>query len=191
MHLFDTLRSVKSARAIGRRVLMALRRRYFGLYRVHPTFYMARGCRVPKDLLAHEYSFINIGCVLDVQVELGRYAMLAPNVAIVGGDHTHNRPGVPIIFSGRPSYPPITVIGADAWIGFGAIIIAGVNIGRGAIVGAGSVVTKDIPPYEIHAGIPCRKIGERFSDSTEREEHDKMLRGPVVNGEFCAPLINR
>lgn len=170
---------------------MALRRRYFGLHHVHSTFYMAHGCRVPKNLVAHEYSFINIGCVLDVPVELGRYAMLAPHVAIVGGDHIHDRPGVPIIFSGRPPHPPITVIGADAWIGFGVIIIAGVHIGRGAIIGAGSVVTKDVPPYEIHAGTPSRKIGERFSDSMEREEHDKMLRGPVIDGEFCPPLINR
>lgn len=167
---------------------MALRRRYFGLHKVHPTFYMARGCRVPKDLVAQEYSFINIGCVLDVQVELGRYAMLAPHVAIIGGDHIHDIPGVPIIFTGRPQRPPVTVIGADAWIGFGVIILAGVSIGRGAIVGAGSVVTKDVPPYEIHAGTPSRKIGERFSTSTEREKHEQMLLGPVVNGGFCTPL---
>ena len=190
MCLLTALRRFKPARSTGRRLVMALRRRYFGLRSVHPTFYMARGCRVSKDLVAHEYSFINIGCVLDVHVELGRYAMLAPQVAIIGGDHLYNKPGVPIIFTGRPEPPPVTMIGDDAWIGYGAIILAGVKIGRGSIVGAGSVVTKDIPPYEIHAGIPARKIGERFSSATERAIHERVLLGPVVNGNFCPPLTS-
>lgn len=169
-------------------MVMAVRRRYFGLNRVHHTFYMARGCRVSRELVAHEYSFINMGCILDAQVELGRYAMLAPRVAIIGGDHIHNKPGTPIIFTGRPERPPVTRIGDDAWVGFGVIILAGVTVGRGSIIGAGSVVTKDVPPYEIHAGIPSRKIGERFSNPTEREMHERMLLGPVVAGEFCPPL---
>lgn len=188
MLVFDAARKSTFVRSIGRKVLMALRRRYFGLHKVHPTFYMARGCRVRKDLVAHEYSFINIGCVLDVQVELGRYAMLAPHVAILGGDHIHNMPGVPIIFSGRPARPPVTAIGADAWVGFGAIILAGVTIGRGAIIGAGSVVTKDVLPYEIHAGVPARKIGERFAHETERLQHDAMLNGPAVDGQYCSSV---
>ncbi len=190
MRFLTTLRKFKPVHSAARRLMMALRRRYFGLQNVHPTFYMARGCRVSKDLVAHEYSFINIGCILDVHVELGRYAMLAPHVAIIGGDHIYNKPGVPIIFTGRPGRPPVTKIGDDAWIGFGVIIFAGVNIGRGAIVGAGSVVTKDIPPYEIHAGIPSRKIGERFSNPNEREIHENMLLEPVVNGDFCPPLTS-
>jgi acetyltransferase-like isoleucine patch superfamily enzyme len=167
---------------------MVYRRWRFGLKHVHSTFYMARGCSIATDLVAKEYSFMNIGCVLDSKVELGRYAMLAPYVAIVGGDHAFSIPELPVIFSGRPNQIRTTIIEDDAWIGFGAIILAGVRIGRGAIVGAGSVVTKDIPPYEICAGVPARKIGERFADPADRARHDEMLTGPVVTGDFCRPL---
>lgn len=161
---------------LARKGLMTYRRWRFGLSNVHPTFYMAHGCRVSSDLTAHEYSFVNIGCILGPNVELGRYVMLAPHVAIVGGDHVYDIPGKPIIFSGRP-HMKRTYIGEDAWVGFGAIIFSGVTIGRGAIIGAGAVVTKDVPPFEIHGGVPNRKIGERFPDSNDRQIHEKMLAG--------------
>jgi acetyltransferase-like isoleucine patch superfamily enzyme len=163
---------------------MAYRRWRFGLKDVHPTFYMARGCLVTSDLVAHEYSFLNIGCILGPKVELGRYVMLGPHVALVGHDHVISKPGVPIIFSGRPTLKQ-TVLEDDAWIGYGAIIIAGVRIGRGAIVGAGAVVTKDVPPYEIHAGVPAQKIGERFTSPHDREVHDAMLGRSPVAGDYC------
>lgn len=163
---------------------MAYRRWRFGLNEVHPTFYMARRCLVFSDLVAREYSFMNIGCVVGPKVTLGRYAMLAPYVAIVGQDHVFAKPGVPIIFSGRPAYPE-TIIEDDAWIGFGAIVMAGVRIGKGAIVGAGAVVTKDVASYEIHAGVPARKIGDRFVSEADKLVHNAMLEGPVYKGEFC------
>ena len=56
------------------------------------------------------------------------------------------------------------VIGNDVWIGFEAVILAGVTIGDGAIIGARAVVTKDVPPYTIVGGVPARPIRKRFSD---------------------------
>lgn len=170
-----------------RSMLMAWRRWRRGLRNVHPTFYMASSAHASPDLIAHEYSFINIDCMVGPRVTLGRYAMLAPEVVIIGGDHRFDLPGTPILFSGRPELPQ-TVIGADVWVGFRAIVMAGVSIGRGAIVAAGAVVTKDVPPYEIHAGVPARKIGERFSSSAERLCHDAMLNGSAVKGEYASPL---
>ncbi len=58
------------------------------------------------------------------------------------------------------------VVGNDVWIGYEAVILAGVTIGDGAIVGARAVVTKDVPPYTIVGGIPARPIRKRFSDET-------------------------
>lgn len=185
LFLSNKLRSIPWTYHFARRNLMAYRRWHFGLKHVHPTFYMARGSLVTSDLVAHEYSFLNIGCILGPKVELGRYVMLAPYVAIVGGDHEISTPGLPIIFSGRPNQIRTTIIEDDVWIGFGAIILAGVRIGRGAIVGAGSVVTKDIPPYEIYTGVPACKTGERFTDPADRARHDEMLAGPVVTGNLC------
>lgn len=55
------------------------------------------------------------------------------------------------------------VIGNDVWIGYDAIIMAGVNIGDGAIIGARAVVTKDVEPYSIVGGVPAKEIRKRFA----------------------------
>ena len=59
---------------------------------------------------------------------------------------------------------PPTLIGNDVWIGNGAIILRGINVGDGAVIGAGAVVTKDIEPYTIVVGAPARLLKKRFSD---------------------------
>jgi len=89
--------------------------------------------------------------------------MLAPEVSIVGGDHNIDEVGVPMCFSGRPLMPE-TIIGDDVWIGHRVIVMAGVKIGDGAIVAAGSVVTKDIPPFSIVRGIPAKHMKYRFNE---------------------------
>lgn len=58
------------------------------------------------------------------------------------------------------------VVGNDVWIGYEAVILAGVTIGDGAIIGARAVVTKDVPPYTIVGGVPARPIRKRFSEET-------------------------
>jgi acetyltransferase-like isoleucine patch superfamily enzyme len=118
-------------------------------------------------------------------VEIGSYSMLGPEVMVTGGDHLWDKPGVPMIFSGRPVLRK-TIIGPDVWIGARAIVRAGVQIGRGAIVGAGAVVTHNVPEYEIHCGVPARRVKERFEGSRDREMHDSMLDRPAVGGTFCA-----
>lgn len=61
------------------------------------------------------------------------------------------------------------VIGNDVWVGYEAVILAGVTIGDGAIIGARAVVTKDVPPYTIVGGIPAKPIRKRFSEETISE----------------------
>lgn len=58
------------------------------------------------------------------------------------------------------------VIGNDVWIGYEAVILAGVTIGDGAIIGARAVVTKDVPPYTVVGGVPAKPIRKRFPDDT-------------------------
>lgn len=58
------------------------------------------------------------------------------------------------------------VIGNDVWIGYEAVIMAGVTIGDGAVIGARAVVTKDVPPYTIVGGVPAKTIRKRFSEET-------------------------
>lgn len=170
-----------------RGLVMAGRRWRYGLRHVHPTFYMPRGVKVRRDLEAGPYSFINQGCRINAKLILGKYAMLGPDVAVIDGDHLFDKPGTPIIFSGRPP-ATVTRVEDDAWIGHGAMLIGGLTIGRGAIVAAGAVVTKDVKPYAIVAGIPARQIGERFADPADRQRHNVMLDEPARPGEFCRPL---
>lgn len=86
-------------------------------------------------------------------------------------------------------------IGNDVWIGYGAIILSGVTIGDGAIVGAHSLVTKDIPPYTIAGGVPARPIRKRFSEEKISElmktkwwdwSEDKILKnlGYISSGDL-------
>ncbi|BCW49580.1 hypothetical protein StoSoilB13_19220 [Arthrobacter sp. StoSoilB13] len=64
----------------------------------------------------------------------------------------------------------------DAWIGASAIVLGGVTVGEGAVVGAGSVVTKDVEPYSIVVGNPARMIGKRFSAAQEQLHRSAIAR---------------
>ena len=139
-----------------RRMAMDMRRWRYGLRGVHPTAYICAGsCRdIRNDVAIGEFAFVNQGAIIGGRVRIGRYCMLAPRVSIKGADHIFDIAGTPTIFSGRPEVPE-TNIETDVWIGLGAVIMQGVRIGRGSIIGANSVVTTDVPPYEIWAGIPA------------------------------------
>ncbi len=155
-----------------------------GLRHVDHHTYIASDADVCRDLVMEPYSFINLGCVIGPNVSIGAYSMLAPRVAVVGGDHNYGHAGTPIIFSGRSELKN-TCIGRDVWIGYGAIVIAGCTIGDGAIVAAGSVVTKDVPPFEIHGGVPAKRLSDRFHDEASISIHRKMLESEIVGGEYC------
>ncbi len=120
-------------------------------------------------------------------VRLGNYVMIGPRVGIVGADHATDIPGTPMVFAGRPE-PKETLIGDDVWIGFGSIIMAGVRIGNGAIIGAGTVVTRDVGDYEVHVGVPNRRVGDRFEGEV-RAEHEAMLHQPPTQGRYCQPKM--
>ncbi len=99
---------------------------------------------------------INAGCLLYTTggLTIGRQVSVSAGVWLVTGTHGINDPDFLAAF-----YP--IVIGDYAWIGSRAIIQAGVTIGEGAIVMAGAVVTRDVPPYAIVGGVPARQVGER------------------------------
>ncbi len=85
---------------------------------------------------------------------------------------------------GDPSYCGVgkdlkVVVGDDVWIGYGAVVLSGVEVGRGSIVAAGAVVTRDVSPYAIVAGNPAREVARRF-ERAEIEQHEEILYGRVV-----------
>jgi len=104
--------------------------------------------------------FIGYGCHFGSDVNIGDSVMLAPRVALVGGDHDISEKNVKLKESGRASCKLIT-IKSNVWIGYGAIIMHGVTIGEGAVIAAGSIVTKDVDKFTVVAGVPAKKIRER------------------------------
>jgi acetyltransferase-like isoleucine patch superfamily enzyme len=166
---------------------MKIKRKIYGLQNVSVTFYTPGWTKLPDDLIAGDYSYIGKGCSLCPKVKIGKYTMLAPGVAITGSDHNFDKPGMPIIFSGRPHLLD-TVIGSDVWIGNGTLVMAGVTVGNGSIVAARSVVTKDVPPFTIYGGVPAKKIKDRFATPEEVFLHNSMLQSATYQGEFCKPL---
>lgn len=161
-------------RPIYRKCKMFYLRKRYRLKKVHKTFYMSGKSSIARDLEAGPYVFVAAGCVIYPKVKIGDYTLLAPNVKILGGDHEINTVGRPIIFSGRSTLEE-TNIGKDVWIGTECIVMAGVTIGNGAIIAAGSVVTKDVEPYSINAGIPSKKIKARFDNEKDIAIHEQML----------------
>jgi maltose O-acetyltransferase len=93
-------------------------------------------------------------------VKIGNDVMIAPEVYILHSGHLFADKGVTMRFQGEQFYP-LTIIEDDVWIGARAIINAGKKIGKGAIVAAGSVVTKDVEPYTIVGGNPAKFIKNR------------------------------
>ncbi|WP_282133262.1 CatB-related O-acetyltransferase [Cellulophaga baltica] len=171
-----------SIRNIYRTLKMSWYRKKFGLKNVDTTFYMGGKGVISRDLVANKYVFIGANCIIPPKVTIGKYTMFAANVSILGGDHIFNNPERPIIFSGRPDMPE-TNIGEDVWIGANACIMAGIEIGNGAIIAAGSIVTKSIKPYSIYGGNPAKLIRMRFNEE-EMELHQKMLQKTNIDINF-------
>ena len=83
------------------------------------------------------------------------------------------------------------VIGNDVWIGYEAVIMAGVHVGNGAIIAARAVVTKDVPPYTIVGGVPARPIRKRFDEEIIRKlETLQWWNWSVANIRRCLPYIS-
>lgn len=115
------------------------------------------------DIVMGDHCYLNPGAVLysGNGIRMGRYVLVAAGVMIMPTNHAFSRRDIPIRHQGfAPSKGGIE-IGDDVWIGANAVILDGARIGRGAIIGAGGVVSGTVPEYEIWAGVPARKISDR------------------------------
>lgn len=121
---------------------------------IEPPFHANWGCNmhVGKNF----YSNFNLTVVDDADVYIGDSVMIAPNVIIATGSH----PICPELREKVYQYNLPVRIGNRVWIGAGAIILPGVTIGDDSVIGAGSVVTKDIPSGVVAVGNPCRVLRE-------------------------------
>lgn len=92
-------------------------------------------------------------------IEIGDYCLLANGVELITGNHRAADLERPMRFQGRD--PDRIILAEDVWVGVRAVILGGVTVGRGAIIGAGAVVTRDIPEYAVAAGVPAQVLRSR------------------------------
>jgi len=117
-------------------------------------------------------TIVNFGCVLDGrkhEIRTGTDVSIGPEAAILTLGHDPNSE----VFADRGG---AVVIGDRAWIAFRAVILPGVSIGEGAVVAAGAVVSKDVPPFTVVAGNPARVVSERSHKLSYTLRHAPFLR---------------
>ena len=119
---------------------------------VNPPFY----CDYGSNIFVGKNCFINYNCTMldNARITMGDNCLLAPNVSIYTAGHTL----YPDLRSMGYEYGVAVTIGDNVWIGGNTVICPGVHIGSNCVIGAGSVVTKDIPDWSLAAGNPCRVI---------------------------------
>ena len=142
--------------------------------------YIGSDCHfTPTTITIGEDVYIGRGCCFQSKhgrIVIGNHVMFGPGVHIHGGNHEFKHLGHYMKesdFKG-PEEDGVVTIEEDCWIGACAIILKGVTIGKGSVVGAGSIVTKNIPPYSIYMNKINPVVKPRF-DEEEIVFHEKSL----------------
>jgi acetyltransferase-like isoleucine patch superfamily enzyme len=163
----------------------------YGMYGVRQNvevgknFHMGIGSILwaPEQLVVADNVYIGKFCTIECDGRIGNNVMVANNVGFVGrydhdfrcvGKEIRNAPWIGSHDYTGPGKGLQVIVEDDVWIGFGSVLLTGVTIGRGAIVAAGCVVTKNVEPYTIVGGNPARRLAERFS-ITEINRHEQLL----------------
>ncbi|WP_345950878.1 MULTISPECIES: acyltransferase [unclassified Mucilaginibacter] len=161
-----------------------LRRVIYRRYQIGPGFHSGIRVRIwaRQKIVIGKNFYIGRDSFIESDVVIGDNVLWANRVALVGRyDHNYQQVGVPVRLASQIrdkdynwlGLDNLTVIGDDVWVGYGCIIMSGVRIGTGSIIAAGSVVTKNVEPYSIYAGVPAKKIKDRFNSQQELEQHIK------------------
>ncbi len=103
---------------------------------------------------------IGIRARIQGPLKIGKNVMMGPEVFVYTRNHRIDRIDIPMIQQGETKPKPV-VIEEDVWIGARCIILPGVTLGKGSVVAAGSVVTRDVRPYTVVGGVPARLLRER------------------------------
>lgn len=112
------------------------------------------------------YSYI--GC--SGYIEIGNDVMMGPRVNLMAENHNFERTDIPMKEQGVAR--SFIKIEDDVWLGVGSTVVAGVTVGKGSIIAAGAVVTKDVPPHSIVGGVPAKILRSRIQQSATEQHHD-------------------
>ncbi|HJW34974.1 MAG TPA: acyltransferase [Holophagaceae bacterium] len=124
----------------------------------------------PELLQVGDDVFLNAHAHISGQVTIGDRVLIGPGVKLLSGNHLYGIPGFLVrdikASSGNPELLAAQTIEDDAWLGAGVIVLGGVTVGTGCVIGAGAVVTRDVPPYVVAVGSPARPVRRIFDDTT-------------------------
>lgn len=137
---------------------------------IEPPFHSNWGgkhCHFGKNV----YANFNLTCVDDTHIYVGEYTMLGPNVVLSSAGH----PILPELREKIYQYNMPIHIGRNCWLGAGVVVLPGITIGDGSVIGAGSIVTKDIPSGVVAVGNPCRVLREISAHDREYYFKDKKI----------------
>ena len=163
-----------------RQAVRLIRRHRFGACGAHAHFDPFGSYLPPEKMFFGADIYIGPGA--RVSANEGFYvaeaATIGPELCVMGGDHNMRVIGRPLseVRSGGVNLP--VRVGSGAWLGARVTLLKGVRVGEGSVVGAGSVVTKDVPAYTVAAGNPCRPLRARFSPE-ELAEHLRQTTSPL------------
>ncbi len=151
-------------------------------HKIGKNVYIDRHCHFTNQSISiGDDVFIGKSCIFQStksQIIIGNKVMFGPGVSIHGGNHRTDLVGRYMksitLDEKLPENDMDVVISDDVWIGANAIILTGVTIGQGSVIGAGSVVTKNVPAYTILVGSQPQKIFERW-DRENIEKHLKLI----------------
>jgi acetyltransferase-like isoleucine patch superfamily enzyme len=155
-------------------------------FNIGKNFHASRGVSLwaNEKIIIGDHCSLGGGTRINCNVAFGKYVFTANNVAFIGKyDHYYQEVGKPILFSSKikdkdykwKGLHEITIVEDDVWFGYGCIILSGVKIGKGSIIAAGSVVTHDVSCYSIYAGVPAKKIAERFLTESDKIKHIEIV----------------
>lgn len=140
-----------------------------------------RGYFTYKNIFIGDYSSVGLDAMFmctRAKIRIGKKVMFGPHVFMITGGHRTDMIGrymIDVLNSEkRPEDDRDIVVEDDVWIGANSIILKGVRIGQGSVIAAGSVVTKDVAPYSIVAGVPAKQIKMRFSEEEIKQHLDKL-----------------
>lgn len=119
-----------------------------------------RGARFNPELNIGDHSGIGVNCLVSGRTYIGNHVMMGPDCIMYSYSHAHDRLDISMDQQGFEDSTPIH-IGDDVWIGARVIVLPGVKIGSHCIIGAGAVVTKDVPDYAIVGGVPAKVLRYR------------------------------
>lgn len=125
---------------------------------------IGKGARIDSDISIGDYSGIGTNSILDGSITIGDNVMMGEGCIILHHNHRFDRLDIPMCQQGFYEEKPVR-IGNDVWIGIRVTILPGVKVGSHCIIGAGAVVTKDVPDYAIVGGNPARILRMRYKES--------------------------